>query len=116
VNLCTRLQLAPEDLPPPPPGLPLPHRIATEMSPLGKGLESPKPGAFEGLSTPSTIASTAASPQFAPLDLGRMAAVAPVMQQRGMPLNQFAFPLMDDNSFQRFQLPLFAGLAPQTGM
>jgi hypothetical protein len=107
VNLCTRLQLRPEDLPPPPPGLPSPHLAAA------RGKATPKPGAIpEGLSTPSTIASTAASPQFSPLDLGNSFAMAGTPVHQGIPLNTFAFPRMGETEIPHFQLPLFVGLAP----
>jgi hypothetical protein len=108
VNLCTRLQLTPEDLPPPP-GLPSPYRVPADAY----GKSSPKAG-FEGLSTPSTVASTAASPQFSPLDLGTSFAAAGSPQHQGMRLNQFVFPRLGENDIQLqpFQLPLFAGLAP----
>jgi hypothetical protein len=109
VNLCTRLQLTPEDLPPPPPGLPSPFRVPADAP----GKATPKSGPL-GLSTPSTIASTAASPQFMPLDLGTsFAAASP--HGGGVPLNHLAFPrLADPNElqFQHLQLPLFVGLAP----
>merc|ERR1719453_2229685 len=102
VNLCTRLQLTPEDLPPPP-GLPSPFRVPADAY----GKASPKPGAIpEGLSTPSTIASTAGSPTFSPLDLGGSFAIAasPV-QHQGVPLNHFAFPRMaNNNEIPHFQL------------
>jgi hypothetical protein len=112
VNLCSRLQLKPEDLPPPPPGLPSPFRAPADAH----GKASPKQG-VEGLSTPSTIASTAASPHFSPLDLGSSFAVASPMHHAGMPLVNFAsFPRLGENDqFQQFQLPLFVGLAPQPG-
>jgi hypothetical protein len=110
VNLCTKLQLTPEDLPPPPPGLPSPFRAPADAN--GKG--SPKPGAIpEGLSTPSTIASTAGSPQFSPLDLGGSFAYAGSPVHHGMPLNHFVFPHAAGTDFQPLQLPLFAGLAPR---
>jgi hypothetical protein len=111
VNLCTRLQLTPEDLPPPPPGLPSPFRVPADAH----GKASPKGATPEGLSTPSTIASTAGSPQFSPLDLGNSFVAAGSPMHQGVPLNHFAFPRMADNEmkFQHFQLPLFAGLAPQ---
>jgi hypothetical protein len=70
----------------------------------------------EGLSTPSTIASTAASPHFSPLDLGTSFAVAGSPVHQGVPLNHFAFPRMDQNDLQHFQLPYFVGLAPHPGM
>jgi hypothetical protein len=113
VHLCSRLQLKPEDLPPPPPGLPSP--IAFRADAHGK-VSSPKPGAiYEGLSTPSTVASTAASPHFSPLDLGASFAVAgsPMHNAAGVPLVNFAFPRLAENDFQQFQLPYFVGLAPQ---
>jgi hypothetical protein len=111
VNLCSRIQLKPEEMPPPPPGLPSPFR-ANDVY-YGKPT-TPKPGATpEGLSTPSTIASTAASPHFAPLDLGSSFAVAGSPLHQGMPLAHFAFPRVGENDFQQFQLPLFVGLAPQ---
>jgi hypothetical protein len=84
--------------------------------PGANGKASPKPGAApEGLSTPSTVASTAASPHFSPLDLGSSFAVAsPVHHNTGVPLVNFAaFPRLGENDFQQFQLPLFVGLAPQ---
>jgi len=115
VNLCSRLQLKPEDLPPPPPGLPSPFQPGADARHYGKVRDSPKPGAtLQGLSTPSTVASTAASPHFSPLDLGSSFAVAasPMQQQHGVPLVNFAFPRLAENDFQQFQLPLFVGLAP----
>merc|ERR1719465_349044 len=100
VNLCNRLQLKPEDLPPPPPGLPSPFRTPADAY----GKASPKAGAYpEGLSTPSTVASTAASPHFSPLDLGSSFAVAAPVQQTGVPLAHFAFPRLGENDFQQFQ-------------
>jgi len=112
VNLCTRLQLTPEDLPPPP-GLPSPFRVPADA----QRKASPKQGATEGLSTPSTVASTVGSPQFSPLDLGSSFAVAgSPMHSAGLPLNHFAFQRFGDNELQHLQLPLFVGLAPQPGM
>jgi hypothetical protein len=108
VNLCSRLQLKPEDLPPPPPGLPSPFQAGADTR-YSKVRDSPKPGA-QGLSTPSTVASTAASPHFSPLDLGSSyAAVAasPMQHHNGVPLVNFAFPRLAENDYPQFQLPFF---------
>jgi hypothetical protein len=88
--------------------LPSPFQAGADTR-YSKVRDSPKPGA-QGLSTPSTVASTAASPHFSPLDLGSSyAAVAasPMQHHNGVPLVNFAFPRLAENDYPQFQLPFF---------